>query len=244
MSDEATNLPTTWEGELAKHAVAAAQAERPMLGFISLKAGVMTYEGQAIPGNKLNCIVVGSIQERTFYEERYDPNNTATPVCFAFHLGIDNVPWIPDNHSPKKQHAECVTCPRNAWGSDLNGRKGKACKEKRKLVVIPQSGNSKEMAIISVPVTSVRNWSNYVNGVAASAKRPPWGVVTEISVAPHATKQIEVKFSPVEVLPDDKLQEVFDKIPMAMAVLSQPYEAQPEPAAEPEDAKPKKKAKY
>lgn len=222
MSDE-TNLPVSWDKEMAKYAEKAAAAERPALASISLRGGIMMYEKVAIPGNKLNVIIVASMMQRLFYKERFDPNKPASPVCFAFHDGSDEVPWVPHPKSHEQQSDTCSVCPRNAWGSDLGGSRGKACKEVRKLALIP-GVNSKEMALLSVPVTSVKNWSNYVNGVAASAKRPPWGVVTEISVQPHARNQFEVKFDMVEALDESMLPAVYGKIGLAVEVLTTPYE--------------------
>ena len=219
-----TNLPTQWEEELAKDAQKIAAAERPALGAISLRGGIMTYEKQPIPGNKLSVIIVASMMERRWYKDRFDPNKAASPHCFAFHDGTDGVPWMPHAKSALKQSEDCALCPMNSWGSDPGGGKGKACKEVRKLCVMPQTGTGKEMALISIPVMSVKNWSNYVNGVASGARRPPWGVVTEISVHPNARSQFTVKFDLVELVPEDKLGFIYGKIPLATEILIEPYD--------------------
>jgi hypothetical protein len=235
----------SWDEEMAKYAQKVAASERPNLASISLKGGIMSYEKTPIPGNKLLTIVIASMMENRFYKDRYDPNKPASPVCFAFHDGSDAEPWIPHPASHEIQSADgCATCPRMQWGSDLNGGRGKACKQVRKLALMPKI-DSKEMALLSIPVMSVKNWSNYVNGLAATIKRPPWGVVTEISVHPDPRSQFVVKFDVVELVPEDKLPQIFSQIKMANNVLSAPYDyADPGETAADNSATSKKAKKY
>lgn len=232
---------TKWDEELAKHAQKAAAAERPALAAISLRGGIMSYEKQPVPGNKLSVIIVASTMQRLYYDKPFDPNKPASPICFAFHDGTDDVPWVPHEKAHAKQSDLCATCPMNEWGSDIKGGRGKACKEVRKLALIPNTAG-KEMAMMSVPVMSVKNWSNYVNGLAASVRRPPWGVVTEVSVHPDARSQFTVKFDLVELVPEEKLGEVYAKIPLAMEALTTPYDYQnpQETMGSPQDGKKKK----
>jgi hypothetical protein len=235
---------TNWEKEMGEAAVKAAQAERPALAAISLRGGVMTYEKVAIPGNKLQCIIVASIMQRQYYDKPFDPNKPASPICFAFHDGEDGVPWVPHEKAHEKQAEACALCPMSEWGSDPKGGKGKACKEIRKLAIIPGVA-SKEMALISIPVMSVKNWSNYVNGVAAQARRPPWGVVTEISVHPDARSQFVVKFDLVDLLPESQLGSVHGKLGLALEVLNTPYDYQnPQETMGSRQDGPQKKPKY
>jgi hypothetical protein len=233
-----------WEEELAKDAKQQAERERPALAAISLRGGIMMYEKIQIPGNKLICIIVASMMQRLYYDKPFDPNKPASPICFAFHDGEDGVPWTPHEKAHEKQAETCALCPMSEWGSDIKGGRGKACKEVRKLALIP-GAESKEMALLSVPVMSVKNWSNYVNGVAASAKRPPWGVLTEISVHPDARSQFVVKFDLVDLLPESKLAGIYSKIGLAREVLTTPYDYQnPQETMGSRQDGPEKKKKY
>ena len=77
--------PTNWQDRLAKFAVAAVAAEAaPSGSFISAKSGVLQFAGAAVAGNALDIIVIDSIYENTYYTGDYDPDNTVSPVCFAF----------------------------------------------------------------------------------------------------------------------------------------------------------------
>lgn len=142
----------------------------------------------------------------------------------------------------------------NAWQPNPRrpGKNHKPCKERRRLVLVPadsvESGMVRgvEMAMLAVPVTSVKHWATYVNRVASEYNRPPWGMVTEISVTPNAQTQFEVKFDPIAPIPEDALAGVHARIAGAKDSALVPYDASgymvPEDA--PEDKKPKKPAKF
>ena len=153
---------------------------------------------------------------------------------------------VPAEESDDKQHATCEGCPNMEWGSSPTGGRGKACKEKRRLALLPRDclerGNIKsaEMALLSVPVTSAKNWANYVNQLAAEYERPPWAVVTEVSVHPNAKSQFEVKFRTSAIISDEShLGEVHNRIEFARGVLLTPYEKNEAEEAAPA-AKPRK----
>ncbi len=69
---------------------------------------------------------------KTWYEQGWDENNNNPPDCASAN-GI-----VPDQGVPKKQSEACANCPRNAWGSDPKGGKGKACGDHRRLAVVPK----------------------------------------------------------------------------------------------------------
>lgn len=227
MSD---NLPVKWDERLAEAAKEAASTERPALSAITFRAGIMSYMGQAVPGNSLDVIIISSAFEHAFYKDRFDANRPSSPVCFALSLDGENMQPHADSHDPKSD-TTCDECELFKWNSDPNGGKGKACKEKRRFAVLPAAAvndgiEKAEMATMSIPVTSVKHWRNYVNNVAASVARPPWGVITKITVTPNSKTQFEVKFDCVGLVSEDILGDVFKRIVRAQDVLLTPYEYQ------------------
>lgn len=221
---------TTWSEELAKHAKAAAANERPQVSRVSLRGGVMTLMDQKIPGNAMDCIVLASMMEQAYYPNRFDPNKPDAPDCFAFsETGEDMAPHA---QAFKPQHETCLGCPKNEWGSDANSPsgKGKACKQKRKLLLMPadaiKHGSIKtcELAVLDVPVTSVKNWSNYVNALAATEGRPPWAMVTNIKLESDPKTQIKVTFKAGFAIGDDHLQELMDRANTTKEILAIPYD--------------------
>lgn len=218
-----------WEEKLAADAKALASVERPALSQISTRAGQLVYQGQPIPGNKLPCIVVASAFENRYYDKPFDPNKRESPKCFS--LSLTGEDMAPSEKSPEQQSESCATCPMFRWGTDPKGGKGKACKQVRRLALLPASavtqGNVKtaEIALISIPVMSAKNWANYVNSCAAEYARPPWAMLTEVSTQPDPKSQFQIKFSALGIVGNEFLSDIERRIESVQQILLTPYDA-------------------
>lgn len=238
------NQVVQWTEELARQAKEVASLERPSVSIISLKSGVMRWQDQPVPNNQLDVIVVASVFEHRWFKNRFDPDNIETPACFA--LSSTGRDMAPHEKSPEAQSDVCETCEKFQWNSADNG-KGKACKAVRRLALLPVSsvkdGNVKtaEMAIISIPVTSVKNWANYANKVAAQYERPPWAVITKIKVGPHSKNQFEVTFETIGMVDDSLLMDMMQRNESATETLMSPYEPSEQAESAPEEKGKKKK---
>lgn len=217
-----------WEDRLAESAKQVAALERPSLSQISTRAGQLVYQGVPIPGNKLPCIVIASAFENRFYDKKFDPNKREAPKCFSLSLTGENM--VPDESVPEKQAATCAECPMFKWGSDPNGGKGKACKQVRRLALIPAqaamdgSVKTAEIALISIPVTSAKNWANYTSFCAAEHSRPPWALITEISTMPDAKSQFQIKFGTKGLVGDEFLGDIEKRMESVQQILLTPYD--------------------
>ena len=60
MTSTALALPEDVLASLAQEAKAAAAVERPAVGRIGLKSGVMTYAGQPVAGNKMEAVILAA----------------------------------------------------------------------------------------------------------------------------------------------------------------------------------------
>lgn len=207
---EETNLPIPWAEQLAAEAKQVAAMERPSVAQISLKGGVMIYNGTRVPGNKLDCMVVSSVFQHRYYKAKYDPDNPTNPDCFALSLSGEDM--VPHADSKDKQAETCGACPNFKWGSDPKGGRGKACRASRRLAVIPsippdEDGvtfvKKAEIAILTLPVTSIRNWGTYVNQLSAEYRRPPWSVFTKVIVEPDPDTQLKVQFECTGIVADE-----------------------------------------
>jgi hypothetical protein len=235
MSDQ---LPVKWEDEMKASAKALMETERPALSIMSLKSGVMTIADEPVPGNELECIIVASVTENCFYETKYDANVRTNPVCYALGEGRAE-DQKPHAESTKPQHTDCGTCPNFEWGSDPNGGRGKACKERRRLALIPADGTA-EMVLLSIPPTSLKNWANFAREVVATTGKPPMAVIAKVKLVPSVKSMIEVKFEILRPVPDDRLALVFSKRAAALETMLAPY-----PEIEEEQVKKEgKKKKY
>jgi len=249
------NLPVNWQEEMAKEAAVVSKAFRPTVGQISTKSGILAYMDQPIPGNKLKCIVLASIFENNYFEGKFDPKNPRNPVCYAFGRATPDgsVPFMspPDYvKEPHRKAADCTACPWSKWASDPDSPsgKGKRCKEIYKLALVPAATadtdvSKTEIAILRVPVTSRKNFELYVNEAASVFRRPTWGMVTEISLQPHMRNQFEMKFSPLEPIPEAQLANIYPRIGGGFDVLMQKYEENTDKPAE-EETQSNRKRKF
>lgn len=203
------NQIALFEDELAKLANESVKAEASGLGatFLSTKGGALTYRGNPITGNKLQCVILSAPIERLYYDARYDPTKLVGPKCFA--IAPIATGMGPSDRAEGKQHDTCEGCPKNEWGSSTNGGKGKACRETRRLLLIPADAigsidavKGAEVAALRPPVTSLKNYSTYVQTVATTLKRPPLAVISEIAVVPDPKTQFKVTFSLVKAIDD------------------------------------------
>ena len=125
-------------------------------------------------GDFMELCIIDWVYTNTFYEGRYDPGNTRGPACAA--IGRDDhdhlLPFgvgdaIGDGGEYSPIHNACGDCPKNEWGSDPQGGKGKACKNSVRLIVAAveevryaqengQSAAQVPTYYLNVPVTSVQ----------------------------------------------------------------------------------------
>ena len=248
-----------WEEEMERQASIAAESQRSSGGggrFFSMKAGVLTFDGNPLPGNRMVVAIIADIMENSYYDSPFQEGVPASPVCFAFaknemelepHTAVDNDDYF------ERQNDVCQGCPRNEWGSARVG-KGKACSNVMRLSMIPAgtfsekgSGRNKtlefdgliddeehyrtaEEAFMKIPVMSVKNYSAFVKQIAADLRRPPHGVFTEVWLEPDPKSQFKVMFEVVDKIPNDLLKIMMDRHAKAQAAIDFPYN----PPAEPE----------
>jgi hypothetical protein len=234
-----------WDEALAARAAMAKKAEASVStgSFISFKSGVMSYQGNPVPGNSLQIIVLSSIMENNFFEGSYDSNTPQSPVCYAF--GHDEEEMAPHEAVEEPQCETCAGCPHNEWGSADKGN-GKACKNVRRLAVITadtldggaETLHDAEVAYVKLPVTSVKGWAGFVNQLAATNK-PPLAFVAEMSVVPDAKTQFKVTFKAIEEIDDGELiGALLEKADLVDTQIAFPYQkvevaAKPQRAAKP-----------
>jgi len=226
----------SWEEMMKTEAKDVAKTERPSVTRISLQSGIMTYNDTAVPNNELICIVADAVHEQVYYDKPWSPGVVNPPACFAYgepgsalkaHEEVPERDW--------ENWGNCSTCAMAQWGSgrrDGAPTKGKACGERRKLAILPwledvEEYANAEIAILSLPVMSVKNWANYVNGLNAQFQRPCWGMLTKINVRPDPKSQFRVHFEPIEALADEYVGAVHARKEVCRNTLMVPYDLSP-----------------
>lgn len=138
-------------------------------------------------GTEFDAVVVDFLTTRKYYPGAYDPNNITPPACFA--ISPNPKGMVPSANSPDRQAETCDTCPNNQWGS---AGAGKACKEGRKLAVLPPTSEGENAAetpmwLMEISPTAIKSFDGYVNNVAKVFGYPPIGVVSHVGFDPGVT---------------------------------------------------------
>lgn len=230
---------TNWDAELAAAAEIAAGMEANSGGgsFFSAKNGVLSWQDNPLPNNEVYAIILDHIFETVYYEGPYDPDTPQSPTAFAFGRDESEMRWH-ENSDPEFAGELCSESEVCEWGSADTGR-GKAARETRRLALIPagQTDRSGELEIfedvdhyakteigyMKLPVTSVKGFASFVKQVAGALKRPPFGIVTKISVVPDAKTQFRVVFEAIEKVSDDLMQTIMERREEAVASIDFPY---------------------
>lgn len=245
MSNEVVN----YQERFAEMAQQARETERVPTGggrFMSTKSGVLSFNDEAMPGNQVAAIILSSAFENTYYEQAWSPGSLDSPACYALGFQEEELgphPAMqddPDHFTPQAE--SCASCPMSEWGSSRTGR-GKACQQRRRLYMVPAGFYSQAAnggweldvfddpadlvdltpALLKVPVTSTKNWAKYVHEISREFQRPPAGVITRVYLEPDAKSQFQVKFSVVDLVPNEMLDTVFSLIEQAEREVTRPY---------------------
>lgn len=181
---------TSWEERMAAMAQTAGERE-PLNGgnaWLSVGNDGNFHYGDDVLGDSIDVVVLDFAFDNAYYEEAYDPDNPATPACFA--LSREEGEQGPHEDSPEPQADTCEECWANQFGSAERG-KGKACKNSRRLAVIAVDeeqdytvSSDSEMAFVRLAPTSLKYWKSYVSKLTRVTGLPPMGVVTNLTLHP------------------------------------------------------------
>ena len=118
---------------------------------------------------EFNAVILHQHPMLSYYKEKYTGGNQA-PDCGSY----DGINGIERETGCIKN---CAECPFNQFNSGENG--GKACKTKRRLFLL-REGESIP-TILTLPTTSLRDFTNYLFRIVGKYKRPN-RVVTKFSL--------------------------------------------------------------
>lgn len=134
----------------------------------SLAFEVPDENGESDIRKEIVGVIVGHSPENIFYMSKYTGGNEM-PDCVAADgkVGTGNPGGV------------CADCPYNAWGSAENGV-GKACQNRHKVFIL-QDGELFPV-MLSLPVTSVKSFTEYVKRAVIKGKRTS-AFITKVSLA-------------------------------------------------------------
>lgn len=130
----------------------------------------------------LDLVIVDFTSRNEYYEGAYDPNNIASPICFAIHPEPKSM--VPSANSPEAQCSDCATCPQNQFGS---AGKGKACKNMRVLAVLPpEADEDTPMWLLKVSPTAIKGFDGLISTLGRM-QAAPVQMVVEVDFNPAET---------------------------------------------------------
>lgn len=198
--------------------------EPPAGRMINLKGKVFTLPDGSSSSDPIDIVILDWRAYNTYFTGNYNPNKLEAPVCFALNKNI--IDMQPAKSAPNPQNEFCnkqpggkPCCPRNEWGSDPGGGKGKACKNTRKLAVISAHSDKKDVFILQVSPTGIKHFEKMVNHLAKMDLHPVQ-MITRVSFVEDSAYPT-LRFEAVaqhEMLEEamsfrDEATELLDKLP-------------------------------
>lgn len=227
-------LSSGFLAELAKEAKDEAAKERPAVSKFGTRNGQLKYGGELVPGNNMDVIILAASYRNLWFGTAFNPDNIQNPKCFSLQMDDENMMPHPSVGDPPAK--VCSACPKNAWKSDIKADgtigKGKACKESRRLAMLPANClvdgvdgvKTAEIGILDLPVTSAKNYGGFVNAVAATVGVPPWACVANIKVQP-SKNQFEVVITPIRVVATEEIARALKaRVDEAIRAVTEPYD--------------------
>lgn len=106
--------------------------------------------GGDIDAKTIEGIIIKVQPVRIYYSQPFGSGEVTPPDCFSNDgmTGIGN------------PGGSCSVCPLNDWDSKGDGKKGKACSEKRNIFILP--ADSLLPYVLSAPVMSIKNYKTYL----------------------------------------------------------------------------------
>ena len=164
--------------QLAAQAADTASRTAPPTGSkVQLKGGKFKFPDGTETAGPVRLVIVDFVTTHAYYPGKFDANNIQPPECFA--IGTNPKAMLPSPHSPNIQAKDCQTCQQNQFESS---GKGKACKNGRKLAVLPPGADADTpIWTMDVSPTAIKGFDAYVQSVARMFQTPPVGVVTTVA---------------------------------------------------------------
>jgi hypothetical protein len=154
----------------SKEADSLAASGSATIPRVSLKGSKLRYvigEEESKKSDSIDVVIVGvdpsgGRMMKAYYEAAYDPNNPEPPDCSSTN-GIYPDPWV-----QRPVAEQCMTCPKNAFGTGKNAQgqatRGKACKDSKWLWVVKLeeiTEDNPQYYALAIPPMSLKALSAY-----------------------------------------------------------------------------------
>lgn len=137
--------------------------------------------GNAVPSIDVVFVKSNKNLSKTYYKGKWVEGDNSPPTCWS----SDGVK--PDAAVQEKQHTNCATCPRNAWGSRITeqGKKGRECSDVRRMAVVfadelAKKGKDAHTFLMRIPPASLNPLKDYAEKVLGPAGVEYYAVATQV----------------------------------------------------------------
>ena len=230
-------------------AQAYAATEQTHNSTVSVKNGVMSVGDQPIPGNQFAAVILDAVRINTYYRSTYNPNSNEPPTCYA--IGREDAEMAPhpdmakDHSHFQPQAQQCLGCPLNEFGSNQQTGKGKACGNRRRLIMLLAGTYQQDVngmlhlnpyttaehykdtpfLQMSLAPTTLKAWGEFVRSSAAQFQRPFFGMVTRIYLYAHPVHGKEaIGFEPLAEVPQEWAHSIIPRQRQAMEDIFKGFE--------------------
>lgn len=139
---------------------------------------VIDDNGEEQPIKEIIGVLMDKWGIKVWYEKSFEEkgaNDIGIPDCFS----ADGVTGSGCPRAGIQVGQLCATCPKNQWGSDRRGGKGKDCADKIRIHLL-QEGEMFPI-YIDAPPTSLGNFEDYIQRLSNKVK-PYYGVTTKVKL--------------------------------------------------------------
>lgn len=188
------------------YAVLGFRASKWRIKHASEETLITNDEGETIPSLELVLLKASPTLAKTYYEGKYQEGSNDPPDCWS----SDGKRPDPSIESPV--NSNCVTCPKNAFGSRVsdNNSRGKACQDVRRVVVLPLGDLPNELyggpMLLRVPPASLQDLATY--GRQLLAQGFPYNAIgTRVGFDPDASYP-KLTFKAIRVLSEAEQEQL------------------------------------
>jgi hypothetical protein len=159
------------EGIRNSYAIVSIKASKFRIKYKGAETALMSVDqnGQQVPMSYIDVVIVKAnpFLNKQFYAGKYAEGSNSKPDCYS----LDGK--VPSAQVERPQFSNCAMCPKNQFGSMIgdNGAKQKACRDTKKLAVVPLADLRNEALggpmLFRVPPSSLKDLSTMADAMKA-----------------------------------------------------------------------------
>lgn len=204
---------------------AGISASAPRLGITITREFTLTKNGQTqiLPNRSVRAVILAAAPtlNKAWFSKPFAPGQDVVPDCYS------DDGQVPAQGATNKQHSNCSMCPKNAFGSNPVTGRGKACSD-RKRVVLALEDDPNTAVVANWPTMSLAGLKNLDMQLQAG-RIPLQAVMLEFSFD-TTVQYSKILINPVGFVPEEVFRalEHLANLPATVELLrSEVYEDEP-----------------